>query len=415
MTNTVDVLIVGGGAAGIGASLRLTGAQVPHMIVEARPRLGGRGWTIDETDYALDMGCGWLHSADENPWTDIAIAQGRAIDRTPPPWTRPSTNIDMPLDAQADFGRAFGAFYDKLHAAKDEPDRPASSLLEPGGRWNTLLNTVSTYINGAELDRVSMHDFALYRDTEINWRIKEGYGATIVAAAGENVLLDCPVAEIDHSGSLVSVHTMKGMLTAKTVIVTISSALVAAERIRFTPALPEKAEAAGNLPLGLADKLFLSLDRPEEFEKDSRVFGHPKDVGTAAYHIRPFGRSLIEAFFGGSLAEDLEREGGHAFVDFATHELTGLMGSDFARRIRPVRLSQWRKDEFARGSYSYAKPGHHNDRERLAQPVDNRIFFAGEACSPTSYSTVHGAYHTGVAAAGQAMAALGYAGSSGAG
>jgi monoamine oxidase len=407
MTSTVDVLIVGGGAAGIGASLRLTAVHVPHLIVEARSRLGGRGWTIADV-HPLDMGCGWLHSADENPWTGIAATQGRTIDRTPPPWTRPSTNIDMPLGDQADFGSAFGDFYDRLHAAKDEPDRPASSLLKPNGRWNTLLNAVSTYINGAELDRVSMHDFALYHDTEVNWRIKEGYGATIAAAAGDNVLLDCPVAEIDHSGGLISVRTAKGMLTAKTVIVTISSALIAQECIRFTPALPKKSEAAANLPLGLANKLFLALDNAEEFEPDSRVFGDPKDAGTAAYHIRPFGRPLIEAYFGGSLADDLEREGGRAFIDFATQELTGLMGSGLATRIRPIRLSQWRKDEYALGSYSYARPGCHNDRARLAKPVDNRIFFAGEACSPTSYSTAHGAYHTGVAAAAQAMAALGH-------
>ncbi len=61
--------------------------------------------------------------------------------------------------------------------------------------------------------------------------------ASIVAAAGDNILLDCPVSEIDHSGEMVSVHTPKGVLTAKTVIVTVSSALLAEERIRFTPAL----------------------------------------------------------------------------------------------------------------------------------------------------------------------------------
>lgn len=406
MTSSVDVLIVGGGAAGIAASLRLSAAGVSHLIVEARPRLGGRGWTIDD-GYPLDLGCGWLHSADENEWTDIATAQGRTIDRTPPPWTRPSTTIDIPLEEQRQFGEAFEAFYERLHAAQNEPDRPASSLLEPGGRWNTLLNAVSGYINGAELDRVSMHDFALYHDTEVNWRVAEGYGATIAAANTSAVLFDCPVTEIDHSGSEIVVQTAKGTLTAKAVIVTVSSALLAEERIRFAPALPDKTEAAGNLPLGLANKLFLSLDNAEEFETDSRVFGHPTDVATAAYHLRPFGRPHIEAYFGGQLADDLEGEGGRAFVDFATHELTGLLGSAFASRIRPIRLSQWRKDEFARGSYSYAKPGHHRDRERLAQPIDGRLFFAGEACSPTDYSTAHGAYRTGMRAADEALAALG--------
>lgn len=410
MADMVDVLVIGGGAAGIGAGLRLASAGVEHLIVEARPRLGGRAWTIED-EHPLDMGCGWLHSADENPWTDIAAAQGRTIDRTPPPWTRPSTTIDIPLEEQAEFGREMDEFYDRLHAGKNEPDRAASSLLKPGSRWNTLINAVSTYINGAELDQVSMHDFALYHDTEVNWRIREGYGAMIAAAAsGLRTLLDCPVSLVDHSGQHIVVHTPRGALTARAVIVTVSSAILAEERVRFSPALPEKVAAAAGLPLGLANKLFLSLEGAEEFEADSRVFGHAREVGTAAYHIRPFGRPLIEAYFGGGLADDLESEGGRAFVDFAEYELNGLLGSSFSSRLKPVRLSQWRKDEFARGSYSYAKPGHHGDRAVLAAPVDNRLFFAGEACSEVSFSTAHGAYLTGVEAAGQALSALGHQG-----
>lgn len=408
MTETLDVLIIGGGAAGIGAALKLASTPTRFMIVEARPRLGGRAWTVQDT-IPIDMGCGWLHCADENPWTDIAAAQGRTIDRTPPPWTRPSTNIDLSLDAQADFGEAVGDFYDRLHAARDEPDRPAASLLTPNGRWNAMLNAVSTYINGAELDRVSMRDFAMYHDTEVNWRIAEGYGATIVEAASTlPATLDCPVRQIDHSGALIAVHTDRGVLHTKAVIVTVSSALIAAEHIRFTPALPDKVEAATQLPLGLANKLYFSLDGAEEFDKDSRVFGHPGHVGTAAYHIRPFGRPFIEAYFGGRLADDLENEGGHAFVDFARQELASLLGSRFPARLKPARLSQWRKDAFALGSYSYASPGGSGGRSVLAAPVDNRLFFAGEACSPTIYSTAHGAYATGVEAAEQALAALGH-------
>jgi monoamine oxidase len=116
---------------------------------------------------------------------------------------------------------------------------------------------------------------------------------------------------------------------------------------------------------------------------------------------------MIEVYFGGRLADNLEGEGARAFVDFASHELTQLLGSSFASRIRPIHLSQWRSDEFARGSYSYALPGHHGDRARLAAPVDNRLFFAGEACSVESFSTAHGAYLTGRDAARQALVALG--------
>ena len=122
--------------------------------------------------------------------------------------------------------------------------------------------------------------------------------------------------------------------------------------------------------------------------------------------FRPFGRPLIEAYFGGALAAALEAEGEAAFFDFAVGELTGLFGADFSRRVAPVGLHCWGVDPLARGSYSYALPGKADCRSALAAPVDERVFFAGEACSSTDYSTAHGAYLTGVAAADQAIAAL---------
>ena len=74
MTNSeTEVAIVGGGAAGIAAGRRLREAGIDCLLIEARPRLGGRAWTVrDPSGFALDLGCGWLHSADRNPWTPIA-------------------------------------------------------------------------------------------------------------------------------------------------------------------------------------------------------------------------------------------------------------------------------------------------------------------------------------------------------
>src|SRR5262249_14590522 len=124
------------------------------------------------------------------------------------------------------------------------------------------------------------------------------------------------------------------------------------------------------------------------------------------YHMRPFGRPLIEVYFGGRLADELEAAGEAAFLEFATAELTGLLGSAFARRVSLLGLHRWRADPLARGSYSYARPAKADCRAGLAAPVDERLFFAGEACSPSEFSTAHGAYLTGVAAAEQLLAAL---------
>jgi monoamine oxidase len=406
VTDTVQVLIVGGGAAGIGAAKRLEEAGIDYVIVEARSRLGGRAWTV-QGEHPLDLGCGWLHSADRNVLTKIAEEQGKTIDRTPPPWTRPSTSIDLPIEEQEEFRKAFKDFYARLDAFTEATDRPASDLLEPGGRWNALLGAVATYINGVELDRMSAIDYGRYEDTNVNWRVVEGYGTAIVEhASGLRTLMDCPVAEIDHGGRMLRANTAKGVLNAEAIIVAVPSALIAQGRLRFTPELPDKLDAASGLPLGLADKLYISLENAEEFETDSRLYGRADTSETAAYHVRPFGRPLIEAYFGGGLADNLEGEGLRAYFDFASAELVSLLGSDFAARIKPVAASQWRRDPFALGSYSYARPGHADDRAKLAAPVDARLFFAGEACSPDFFSTAHGAYVSGREAAEQTVASL---------
>jgi monoamine oxidase len=269
-----------------------------------------------------------------------------------------------------------------------------------------LIGAVGTYVTGADLERVSVRDLARYEDSGVNYRVAAGYGIVIAAhAAGVRVALNCPVRRIDHSGRRVSVETPKGTISAASVIITLPSTVMAEEGLLFTPELPDKTDAALGLPLGLADKLFLSLDGAEEFDADSRLFGHIDRSQTATYHMRPFGRPLIEVYFGGSFAHELEAGGEAAFVEFALSELTGLLGSDFARRVKPAGLQAWGTDPFARGSYSSALPGKAESRAVLAAPVDGRLFFAGEACSRHDFSTAHGAYLTGIAAAEQVMKA----------
>jgi monoamine oxidase len=404
----VEVVVVGGGAAGVAAARRLRQAGVDCLIVEARGRLGGRAWTItDQSGFALDLGCGWLHSADRNPWVKIAQEQGAAIDTSRPPWARATRDIGFPRAEQQEFQEAMDAFFARLErAAAGEADVPAGDCLEPGCRWNGLIDAISTYISGAEWDRVSAKDYDRYHDTGVNWRVVKGYGA-LISACGEScpAVFDCEVQAIDHRGKRLRIVTARGVIAADQVIVTIPSTLLAAERLAFTPALPAKIEAARGLPLGLADKLFIALAGAEEIEADTRVFGHIDRAATANYHFRPFGRPMIEAYFGGRFAAELESGGDGAFFDVALSDLAGLFGSAFAARIKPIAIHRWGADPFALGSYSYASPGFADCRPKLAEAVDGRLFFAGEACSVHDFSTAHGGWHTGVAAAEAVIAA----------
>ncbi len=406
--NDVEVVVIGGGAAGIAAARRLCGASVPCLLVEARPRLGGRAWTVtDELGFAIDLGCGWLHSADRNPWVGIAREQGATIDTSAPPWQRRNLEIGFPRAEQKDFEKAREAFFARVSKAADAVDDAAvSSLLEPGGRWNGLISALGTYISGGDLDCLSVKDLDRYEDTGVNWRVVSGLGSVIHDyAAGLPAELDCPVHRLDHRGNRLRIETAKGVITADFAIVAVPSAILADEQMTFTPALPQKNEAAAGLPLGLADKLFISLEHAEEFDPDTRLFGRTDRAATAAYHLRPFGRPQIEAYFGGRCAHELEKEGDGAFFRFAVSELTQIFGGDFARRLKPIRIHPWGVDPFARGSYSFALPDRADGRAVLAEPIDDRLFFAGEACSAHDFSTAHGAWHTGAAAADGVIAA----------
>jgi monoamine oxidase len=388
----VDVAVIGAGAAGIAAGRCLSEAGANFVILEARSRLGGRAWTRMIEGHALDLGCGWLHSADVNPWSKIAEAAGFTVDRTPAPWTSDKRDLSFSEAEFREYRAAIAAFYRRLEAA---------------GRWNALIDAVSTYANGAELDRVSVRDVTHYEDDEVNWRVREGLGTAIAAhGAMLPVVVDCPVTRIDHSGVRIRVETPRGTVSARAVIVTLPTPLVANEDVRFAPALPEKLEAAAGLPLGLADKVLLALERPEEIPPETRLFGRTDRTATGAYHLRQFGRPLIEGYFGGRLARELEAEGEGAAARFAIEELVGHFGAGMRRRLRPVVETGWSNDRFACGSYSHALPGKAGAREMLARPVGQRLFFAGEACSARSFSTAHGAYETGVAAAKAALATV---------
>jgi monoamine oxidase len=415
--NDFDIIVIGAGAAGLGAAARLAQSPVSFQVLEARARSGGRASTESTSGHALDHGCGWLHSADRNPWRKLAEAAGFTIDRTEPAWGTQAFDLGFSREDQQAFAEAAEQFNARIFdAAKSFAaqgfgdqgfgDQPAAHLFEPCNRWNPLINAVSTYMSAAELEHISVLDLSRYADSEINWRIREGYGAAIAKFGAElPVSFNCKVVSIDHGGIDLRIETSSGTLTAKAVIVTMPPSLLMSGGLQFRPALPRKLEAAEGLPLGTANKLFMRLDQPEDLPIDGHLFGRVDRVETASYHLRPFGRPLIEAYFGGALARDLEREGPEAFFAFACDELALLFGPSIRTRLHFVTATSWALDPFSGGSYSYARPGHADARQKLAQSVDDRLFFAGEACSVHDFSTAHGAYETGVAAAEEALAA----------
>ncbi len=408
LPSEVDVAIIGAGAAGLGAARALENSDLSVIVLEARDRVGGRAHTVQAApDVTFDLGCGWLHSADKNSFVKIAEQLNFELDKNLPPWRERAVGNAFPQAERDDFVRALDEFYQRVYqAAQQGQDSPANLHLEPGNRWNPMIDAISTYINGAELDTVSILDMEAYEDTNINWRVRRGYG-TLIAAYGASCPLafNCAVKLIDHSGNRVRIETSQGTLEAGKVIVTVPTNLIADEAIRFFPALPGKVDAASGLPLGLADKVVLALDDAESLPKEGNLRGATMRTAMGTYHVRPFGQPCIEGFFGGRFARELEDAGDGALAAQAIDEIAGFLGNEFRRKLRPLAESRWARDPFARGSYSHALPGHTGMRAVLASPVDGRLFFAGEATSSNFFSTAHGARDSGERAAAEVLAA----------
>ncbi|WP_342165989.1 flavin monoamine oxidase family protein [Methylobacterium sp. SD21] len=409
MHTVFDVIIVGGGAAGIGAARRLADQGVSAVLLEASSRLGGRAHTQDLGGYPLDLGCEWLHSGDRNAWVGIAEAAGFPVDRGDPPWAKAHPSIAQDRDDQEAAQRAYGAWEDRLRVVAAGSDRAADAL-EPGDRYNPYVRSIAGFMSGVGPEAISAADYLAYDDasTGRNWHLPLGYGTLVAASlpAATALRLATPAEGIDLTADGVAVATRAGTLHAGAAILTVSTAILAGDAIRLPAGTDPWREAAAALPLGHNEKVFLEIARDSAFAPDSHAYGDIHDARSAAYSIRPNGWPVIEAFLGGEGARMVAEEGPAAGFAFVAAQLAALFGHDVASAIRPLAATAWSRMGTIGGAYSCALPGRSGARAQLARPFEERLFFAGEATHLHDFTTAHGAHDSGQRAADEAMAAL---------
>ena len=131
------------------------------------------------------------------------------------------------------------------------------------------------------------------------------------------------------------------------------------------------------------------------------------DSEVQAIALNPFDENYAVGYTGGRHAVWLERAGQQAAVDFTMERLVHVFGSSIRPHVKRTIVTAWHGDPWTKGSYSAALPGQGHQRGELARPIDDRLFFAGEATSKEFMATAHGAYLSGIAAVRTIAATLG--------
>jgi monoamine oxidase len=417
-TGDFDVVVIGAGAAGIAAARRLAGTRAKIALIEASGRLGGRCVTDSATfGVPFDRGAHWIHVPDLNPVTPLAMKAG--FDVYPAPseqrvrigrrYARTGEMEDY-LTATVRANRAIG------EAGRGRQDVScAQALPKDLGDWQPTIEFVLGPFGCAkDLAEVSALDFSRSVERNNDMFCREGFGALIAKLAdGLPVQLSRPASLIDWSErNRIEIRTAKGLLVTRTVIVTVSTGVLASDKLKFEPELPRRyLDAIEKLRLGSYDHIALELPgNPLVLQRDELVFEKAGSARTAAILANIAGTTLCTIEVAGKFGADLAASGEPAMVSFALDWLTGLYGADMRRAVKRTSATRWNHEPWTLGAFSAAAPGGQWARAALAEPVRDRIFFAGEATHETLWGTVGGAWASGERAADAVLRKLGIAG-----
>jgi monoamine oxidase len=413
-SGSVDVVVIGAGAAGIAAARRLVGANKRFALVEATDRIGGR--CITDTGLfgvPFDRGAHWMHMPDANPVAKLAAQAKLDVYPAPPGQIlrigrRDAREGEIEVFLSS-LGRASRAIAD---VGRVKTDVPAARLLPKElVEWRPAVEFVlGPYGCSKDLAEVSAFDFAKLQERDTEAFCRQGYGALLARLAqGLTVQLSSPVTTIDWSHNAVVVQTARGVLSARAVIVTASTSALLGGAMKLKPALPKRElDALAKLSLGSLDHIALELQgNPLGLRADDLVFEKASGNRAAALLANVSGTSLCVVDVGGSFGKGLAAQGQAAMVAFATDWLADLYGTDVKKAVKRSHATQWNKEPYVLGASSAAAPGGEPGRKLLMEPLSNRIWLAGEAVHETLWGTVNGAWESGERAADAVIKRLG--------
>ncbi len=423
------ILIVGAGAAGLMAARALSSAGLEVTILEARDRIGGRINTIHDPAFSLpiEAGAEFIHGELE---TTIRLLKNYQIKYYPISgglWNA----MEGQLNRQRDFIKGFDTVLEKLDKLKDDIsieeflkinfDKPEDEKIR-----ESIYSFVQGYdlAEPAKASALSLREEWSEQDSE-QYRIKGGYGSLLdrlfkdCKSNGCQLKLNSVVKDVKWTKNNVSVRTRDGNLfEANKLLLTIPLGVLQASptapaSINFNPSIPEKIVAAKKLGYGDVIKIPLEFSEPFWENADIVKTRKTKDLGflfsdrpiPTWWTPLPMADPIITGWFGGPNVKPHVGKSTDELVNLAIKSLAEiyyLETDELKRLLNTGRSFDWSADKFSIGGYSYKTLNAAENRKILADPIDNTIFFAGEALAlGPEAGTVEAAFQSGAATAGK--------------
>ena len=442
-----DVAVVGAGVAGLAAARELADAGLRVLVLEARDRVGGRIYTRrdERLPLPIELGAEFLHGEAAETMRVVRAAGLLAVDIEGERWRAERGRL-FPL---GDFWERLSAVLERLDASRT-PDRTLDDFLaqRPGGRSLARARRLAReFVEGfhaADAARVSERAIAdggnpgEDEEEQRMGRLLDGYDRVpewLAAPLDDRVRLGMEVRSAAWREGAVRLECASPggralpPVSARAAVVTLPLGVLQARpgargSVAFAPELPPAhRDALGQLAMGAVVRVSMLFDRPfweaegigklpegRSLRRMAFLQGSSGDVGVW-WTASPSRVPLLVGWVGGPRAAALARAPRQELVERATRSLAGQLG------IRPQRVARWlvaswthdwESDPHARGAYSYALVGGSDAWRRLARPVAQTLFFAGEATAPDGRNgTVDGAIASGERAARQVLRALG--------
>jgi monoamine oxidase len=420
------VLVVGAGVAGLTAARDLTAAGRSVQVIEGRDRIGGRLWTSQAwADVPIDLGASWIHGTKGNPITALAEQAGATLLTT-------SYDSAVAYDAS---GRRLGPAEeaqvalasDEVAAAlrraqDDDVDRSVRAAIRRELAWVDLTADQRRLVDFITAGSIEAEYAGSAEELSAYWfdsiqefpgpdaLLPRGYAA-ISGLLAENLPIATGqvVTDIAWDDAGVQVRTTQGRFAGSHVVVTAPLGVLQAGTIRFSPGLPDRTrEAIEALGSGVLNKVVLRFD--EVFWDDAVDWIEFVPDGGAPWTqwvnlTRPTGRPVLLAFAAADLGRRVDAWADPRVVASAMDVLRTMYGRTVPDPVG-WQITRWGADPLALGSYSCNALGSHpRMRDALAEPIDFRVFLAGEATEREWFSTVHGAYRSGQRAARDVLGA----------